>query len=174
MTQLILFPTILGYNNMIMSKKTTNSTDIAQNRKASHDYAIEDTLEAGIVLQGWEVKSLRAGKAQLTDSYALIKNGEAWLLGAHITPLNTVAPHLHADPQRTRKLLLHQTEINKLIGVTERKGYTVVTLKMYWKKNRVKVLLGLAKGKKQFDKRAALKDREWQRQKQRQLKTLNR
>jgi SsrA-binding protein len=160
------------YNSMIMSHETTHSTDIAQNRKARHDYTIEQTFEAGIVLEGWEVKSLRAGKAQITDSYALIKKGEAWLLGAHITPLNTVAPHIHADPQRTRKLLLHQVEISKLVGAIERKGYTVITLKMYWKKNRAKILLGLAKGKKQFDKRAALKEKEWQRQKQRQFKTL--
>lgn len=153
-----------------MSEETIKSTDIAQNRKAYHDFAIEQTYEAGIVLEGWEVKSIRAGKAQITDSYALVKNGDAWLLGAHIHPLNTVAPHLHADPQRTRKLLLHHEEIKRLIGAIERKGYALVALKMYWKKNRVKVLLGLAKGKKQYDKRASLKEKEWQREKQRQFK----
>ena len=149
--------------------KAGNST-IALNKRARHDYFIEERFEAGISLEGWEVKSLRAGKVNLTDSYVIIKNAEAWLLGALITPLQTASTHIQPDPTRTRKLLLNRMELNKLIGAVERKGYTIVTLAMYWKKGRAKVEIGLAKGKAAHDKRATLKERDWQREKQRVLK----
>lgn len=149
--------------------QNTNST-IAVNRKAQHDYFIEERLETGMVLEGWEVKSLRAGKIQLDQGYILMKNGAAWLFGALITPLATVSTHIVPDAQRSRKLLLHKREISKLIGNVERKGYTLVPLKLYWKNNRVKLEIGLAKGKKLHDKRATEKERDWQREKQRVLK----
>lgn len=148
--------------------KTENQ--IAINRKVHHDYFIEEQLEAGIVLQGWEVKSLRAGKAQLVDSYVRFKNGEAWLMGAHINPLPTISTHIVPDPQRTRKLLLHKNELNRLLGKVEQKGYTAIALSLYWKKGTAKLQLGLAKGKKQYDKRAAEKEKDWGRQKQRLFK----
>ncbi len=148
-------------------KPTGSDNTIAENRKARHDFFIEERIEAGIVLQGWEVKSLRAGRANLTESYALLKDGEAWLIGAHIAPLNTASTHVHADPVRTRKLLLHRREIDRLTGAVERKGYTLVPLALYWKQGKAKLSLGLARGKKQHDKRAAAKDRDWARQKQR-------
>lgn len=151
-------------------KKTNES--IAVNRKARHDYFIEDTYEAGLVLQGWEVKSLRAGRVQIDQAYVLLKNGEVWLFGALITPLQTVSTHITADPQRTRKLLLKHREINKLIGSVERKGYTLVPLSIYFRNNRIKLEIGLAKGKKLHDKRHAEKERDWQRQKQRSFKAL--
>lgn len=147
--------------------KTEQPSTIADNRKARHDYFIEETYEAGIVLQGWEVKSMRAGKANLTDSYVLLKNGEAWLLGCNITPLSTVSTHIVPDPTRTRKLLLNQRELNKLYGSVEREGYTAIVLSLYWKGGLAKAKVALAKGKKQYDKRAAEKDRDWQRQKKR-------
>lgn len=147
----------------------TNST-IALNRKARHEYFIEDRFEAGLVLEGWEVKSLRAGRVQLDQAYVILKNAQAWLFGAQITPLSTASTHINPDPQRTRKLLLNRSEINKLIGNVERRGYTVVPLSLYWKNNRAKLEIGLAKGKKQHDKRAALKERDWQRQKERLFK----
>lgn len=150
-----------------MKQKQNTNQSIATNRKALHEYSIEDRLEAGLVLQGWEVKSLRAGKVQLDQGYVIIKNREAWLLGALITPLQTASTHIEPDPQRTRKLLLHLSELNKLIGSVDRKGYTLVPLNLYWKDNKVKLQIGLAKGKKLHDKRAAEKDRDWQRQKQR-------
>jgi SsrA-binding protein len=143
---------------------------IAQNKKAFHDYFIEERFEAGLVLRGWEVKSLRAGKGQLSESYVIVKNGEVWLLGSHISPLPTVSTHINPDPTRTRKLLLNEKEISKLIGGVERKGYTLVPLSLYWKKNHIKAEVGLAKGKKQHDKRASAKDRDWQRQKDRLLR----
>lgn len=146
------------------------NTTIAVNRKAQHEFFIEDRFEAGLVLQGWEVKSLRAGRVQLDQGYILLKRGEAWLFGALITPLQTVSTHITPDPQRNRKLLLHQREINKLIGSIERRGYTAVPLALYWKNNRAKIEIGLAKGKKLHDKRATEKERDWQRQKQRLLK----
>lgn len=149
----------------------TNST-IAQNRKAGYEYFIEDRYEAGVVLEGWEVKSLRAGRIQLDQSYILVKNGAAWLFGALINPLQTASTHINPDPQRTRKLLLHHRELNKLIGSVERKGYTVVPISLYWKNNRVKLEIGLAKGKKLHDKRATEKERDWARQKQRLLHKL--
>ncbi|MCS3903687.1 SsrA-binding protein [Methylohalomonas lacus] len=151
------------------NKKDTSST-IALNKKARHDYFIEERFEAGVVLEGWEVKSLRAGKVQIRDSYVLLKDGEAFLFGALITPLPTASTHIQPDPQRTRKLLLHRREIAKLVGAAERKGYTVVATAMYWKAGRAKVEIGLAKGKKEHDKRAVEKDRDWQREKQRLLR----
>ena len=159
-----------AYNHKMSHKPERTSATIALNKKAQHDYHLEERYEAGLVLEGWEVKSLRAGRGQLTDSYVLLKQGEAFLLGAHITPLATAVGYLHPDPTRTRKLLLNQKELNKLFGAVERKGYTLLATKLYWKKNRVKVEIALAKGKKEFDKRAALKEREWDREMQRGLK----
>jgi SsrA-binding protein len=153
-----------------MDNKRKNAQRIAENRKARHDFFIEDDFEAGLALEGWEVKSLRAGRANLTESYAILKDGEAWLLGAHISPLPSASTHVRADPTRTRKLLLHRRELDKLIGAVERKGYTLVPLSLYWQRGRTKLRLGLAKGKKQHDKRAADKDRDWKRQKERILK----
>lgn len=143
---------------------------ITENRKAYHDYFIEERFEAGLVLEGWEVKSLRAGKAQLRDCYVLLKDGEAFLLGALITPLASASTHVHADPSRTRKLLLHEKEIAHLVGAVERKGYSAVALKLYWSKGRAKCQIGLAKGKKRHDKREVEKERDWQRDKQRLLR----
>ena len=143
---------------------------IAENRKAFHEFFIETRLEAGIALEGWEAKALRAGRANLTESYAVLKDGEAWLLGAHIAPLMSASTHVNPDPIRTRKLLLHRKELDRLIGAVEQKGYTLIALSMYWQRGRAKVQLGLAKGKKQHDKRAASKDRDWQRQRERILK----
>ena len=155
------------------SKKNakTPSSTIALNKKARHDYTIEETFEAGMVLEGWEVKSLRAGRVQIRDSYVLIKDGEAWLLGALITPLPTASTHIQPEPQRTRKLLLNRAELNKLIGAVERKGYTVVPTAMYWKKGHAKLEIALAKGKQAHDKRASEKERDWGREKQRLLKS---
>jgi SsrA-binding protein len=151
-------------------KEQKEHSSIAQNKKARFDYFIEDRLEAGLALQGWEVKSMRAGKAQLTDSFVIFRDGEAWLLGSHVTPLNTVSTHVVAEPKRTRKLLMNRREIDRLIGLVERKGYTLIALELYWSKNRVKVAVGLAKGKKQHDKRDTEKDRDWKRDKARALK----
>ena len=151
-------------------KKKQAERNIAENKKARYNFFIEETLEAGIALQGWEVKSLRQGRANLTESYAILKDGEAWLLGAHIAPLPSASTHIHPDPIRTRKLLLHRRELDRLIGAVERKGYTLVPLSLYWQRGRTKLRLGLAKGKKQHDKRATEKDRDWQRQKERILK----
>ena len=148
-------------------KQQAGESTIAQNKKARFDYFIEDRLEAGLALQGWEVKSMRAGKAQLTDSFVILRDGEAWLLGSHVTPLNTVSTHVIAEPKRIRKLLLNRREIDRLTGLVERKGYTLIALELYWSKNRVKVAVGLAKGKKQHDKRDTEKDRDWQRDKAR-------
>ncbi|MGH8278584.1 MAG: SsrA-binding protein SmpB [Gammaproteobacteria bacterium] len=146
------------------------TSTIALNRRARFDYFIEEHLEAGLVLEGWEVKSLRASKAQIAESYVLIKDGEAWLLGAHLSPLVSASTHVHADPVRTRKLLLKRGELDQLIGAVERKGYTLVPLVLYWKAGRAKLEIGLAKGKKLHDKRATEKARDWQRQKQRLLR----
>ena len=150
--------------------KKDSSKTIALNKKARHDYFIEDRFEAGIALEGWEVKSLRAGKVQISESYILLKDGEAYLFGAQITPLPTVSTHINPDPQRTRKLLLHRHEIAKLIGAADRKGYTVVATAMYWKNGRAKVEIALGKGKKEHDKRAVEKERDWNREKQRILR----
>lgn len=156
---------------MSTKKKKTPSNTIALNKKARHDYSIEDRFEAGVVLEGWEVKSLRAGNVQIRDNYVLLKGGEAFLLGTLITPLPTASTHFTPDPQRTRKLLLHKKEIARLTGAVERKGYTLVVIAMYWKNSRAKVEIGLAKGKQSHDKRESLKERDWQRQKQRILKS---
>ena len=156
-----------------MGKKKTKKPAgdiIAVNRRARHDYFIEDRFEAGLELEGWEVKSLRAGNAQLTEAYVHLKNGEAWLVGAHFSPLKTTSSHVKAVPTRARKLLLHRYELDRLTGAVERKGYALVPLDLHWRKGRVKLEVGLARGKKQHDKRAANKDRDWARQKERILK----
>jgi len=143
---------------------------IALNKKAGHDYHIEQRYETGLALEGWEVKSLRAGRAQLKESYVKILHGEAFLLGAHVSPLPSASTHVTSDPVRTRKLLLQRAELNRLIGLTERAGYTLVPTAMYWKRGRAKLEIGLAKGKKLHDKRATEKDRDWQREKERLFK----
>ncbi|MEJ2213418.1 MAG: SsrA-binding protein SmpB [Gammaproteobacteria bacterium] len=150
--------------------KNTGST-IALNKIARHDYFIEEKYEAGLALEGWEVKSLRDNRVQLKESYVVIQKGEAFLFGAHITPLASASSHVKADPTRTRKLLLHREQLSKLIGLIERKGYTLVPLALYWKRGKAKLEIGLAKGKKQHDKRAAEKDRDWKREKERIFKT---
>ena len=149
----------------------SGAATIALNKKARHEYFIEERYEAGVSLEGWEVKSLRAGKLNITEAYVLLKDGDAFLFGATISPLPTASTHVHPDPMRTRRLLLHREELNKLIGLIERKGYTLVPLAMYWKRGRAKLEVGLAKGKKQHDKRADQKDRDWQREKERIFKT---
>jgi SsrA-binding protein len=143
---------------------------IAENRRARYDYFIEERLEAGLVLQGWEVKSMRAGKAQVAEAYVYLKEGEAFLFGANITPLKTTSTHVIPEPLRTRKLLLNKAELSRLIGSVERKGYTMVPLDLHWKGGRAKLEIGLAKGKKQHDKRATEKDRDWNRDKARILR----
>ncbi|KTD07572.1 SsrA-binding protein SmpB [Legionella jamestowniensis] len=156
-----------------MGSQKQQSATIATNKKAHFEYFIEDEYEAGIVLEGWEVKSLRAGKINLSDAHIIIKYGEAFLLGAQIQPLPTAAAHLFPDPIRTRKLLLNRKEINQLIGSVERQGYTLIPLSLYWKHNRVKMKLALAKGKKTHDKRETIKDRDWNRERARLLKKHN-
>jgi SsrA-binding protein len=151
------------------NKKQENST-IAQNRQATHEYHIEERFEAGLVLEGWEVKSLREGRVQLKESYVTIKRGEAWLVGAHISALASASTHVNPEAIRQRKLLLNRHELNKLIGAVERKGYTIVPLNMHWKKGRAKLEIGLAKGKQLHDKRASSKERDWQREKARIMK----
>jgi SsrA-binding protein len=156
-----------------MSQKQKSNETIAVNRKARHEFTLEEHFEAGLALQGWEVKSLRAGRIQLDQSYVIVKNGEAWLFGCQITPLQTASTHITTDPLRNRKLLLHFSELKKLIGSVERKGYTLIPLSLYWKNNHVKLGIALAKGKKLHDKRADEKDRDWQREKGRILKNNN-
>ncbi len=154
-----------------MPQKTESTPrTIAENRRARFDYFIESRLEAGLALQGWEVKSMRAGKAQIAESYVYLKNGEAFLFGAHLSPLKTASTHLVPVPDRTRKLLLNRAELDRLIGAVERKGYTLVPLELYWDKGRAKLEIGLAKGKKQHDKRATEKNRDWERDKARALR----
>ena len=143
---------------------------IVENRKAFHEYFIEERFEAGLALEGWEVKAVRAGRAHLAEAYVVVKNGELLLLGAHVTPLSTASTHVHADPTRTRKLLMHREEINRLVGKVERAGYTLTPLNLHFKNGRIKLDVGLAKGKKQHDKRATLRDREWNREQQRLLR----
>ena len=143
---------------------------IAENRKARFNYILEEEHEAGMVLEGWEVKAIRAGRAHLKEAYVVIKNGELVLIGAHITPLTTASTHVNADPTRTRKLLMHREEINRLVGKVERAGYTLAPLDLHYKNGRVKIEVGLAKGKKQHDKRDTIKDREWAREQQRLLR----
>ena len=144
---------------------------IVENRKAFHDYFIEERFEAGIALEGWEAKSIRAGRANLKEAYVVVKGGELFLIGAHLSPLTTASTHVHPDPTRTRRLLLHREEINRLIGKVERAGYTLTPLDLHYSKGRVKLAIGLAKGKKQHDKRAAIKEREWNREQQRLLRS---
>ena len=143
---------------------------IVENRKAQHDYFIEERYEAGLELQGWEVKAIRAGRAQLKEAYVIVKNAEVYLIGAHITPLAAASTHVNADPTRTRKLLLHAEEIRRLIGKVERAGYTLVPLDLHYFRGRVKISVGLARGKKQYDKREAEKKKEWRREQQRLIK----
>ncbi|HWS74782.1 MAG TPA: SsrA-binding protein SmpB [Quisquiliibacterium sp.] len=143
---------------------------IAENRKALHDFSIEERFEAGLVLEGWEVKAIRAGRAQLKEGYVIVRGAELFLIGAHITPLPEASTHVKPDPVRSRKLLMHAGEIHKLIGKVERAGYTLVPLDLHYKGGRVKLSIGLAKGKKQYDKRATEKEREWAREKERLLK----
>ncbi len=143
---------------------------LAENRKASHDYFIEERYEAGLALMGWEVKAIRAGRSQLKEAYVVVRNGEVFLIGCHISPLTSASTHVSPDPTRTRKLLLHAEEIATLVGKVERAGYTLVPLDLHLTRGRVKLAVGLAKGKKQHDKRASEKDREWERQKQRLMR----
>ena len=147
---------------------------IVQNKKAQHDYSIEERYEAGIALEGWEVKSIRANQAQLNEAYVIVRGGELYLLNAHISPLSTTSTHVKADPTRTRKLLLHAAEIRKLIGKVERAGYSLVPLNMHYSKGRVKLEVGLAKGKRQFEKRADQADKDWKREQSRLLKQRSR
>ncbi|MBV1905649.1 MAG: SsrA-binding protein SmpB [Pseudomonadales bacterium] len=155
-----------------MSKKKPKkpSSTIARNKRATFDFTLTDRFEAGLVLDGWEVKSLRAGKAELVDSYVLLKNGEAFLLGAHINPLLSASTHVIADPSRTRKLLLHRQEIARIFRATQQKGFTCVATALYWKGHRVKCEIALGKGKQAHDKRASEKDKDWQREKARTLR----
>jgi SsrA-binding protein len=143
---------------------------IVDNKKAYHDYFIEEKFEAGVALQGWEVKAIRAGRAQIKEAYVVVKDGEIVLIGSHITPLISTSTHVSADATRTRKLLLHKKEINRLVGQVERAGYTLVPLNLHYTKGRVKLDVGLAKGKKQHDKRATIKEREWNREQQRLMR----
>ncbi|WP_026377177.1 SsrA-binding protein SmpB [Aestuariibacter salexigens] len=156
-----------------MSKNKTKKPGggtIALNKKARHEYFLEDKFEAGIALQGWEIKSIRAGKVNISDTYVIIQNGEAFLLGCKIQPLNQASSHVICDPERTRKLLLNRRELDRLMGARDREGYSVVATAMYWKKCWVKVEIHLAKGKKTHDKRDTVKDRDWARQKERMMK----
>ena len=158
-----------------MAKKSNKkpakpSSKIAENRRARHDYFVESTLDAGLVLMGWEVKSLRDGRANIAEAYVMIRGGEVWLVGAHFSPLTTASTHVETDPTRTRKLLLNRAEIRQLIGAVDRKGYTLVPLRLFWSKGNAKLAIGLAKGKKQHDKRATERERDWNREKQRTLR----
>jgi SsrA-binding protein len=153
-----------------MADKDDSANRIAVNRRARYDYFIEERFEAGVALKGWEVKALRAGRLQLQEAYVLLKDDEAWLFGAHISPLPTTSTHVQPDPTRSRKLLLHRRQIDSLVGAVERKGRTIVPLVMYWKNGRAKLEVGLARGKKEHDKRADTKERDWQREKARVMK----
>ncbi len=152
------------------STKKQQSASIAQNRKARHDYAIEQKLEAGLALQGWEVKSLRAGRAQLKEGYVALDHGEAFLVGAHFSPLTSASTHVRPDPTRARKLLLHREELNKLIGAVDRRGYTLIPLSLYWKRGRAKLEVALARGKQAHDKRQDIKKRETEREMSRAMR----
>ena len=154
-----------------MTKSKTSPGQIVRNKRASFEYFLEQEFEAGLSLLGWEVKSLREKKVHFDESYVMIKDGEAYLFGTHITPLNTVSTHITPDPTRNRKLLLNKKEISRILGGIQRQGYTCVPVKLYWKNNRVKCLIALAKGKQKFDKRATAKERDWNREKQRTLKS---
>jgi SsrA-binding protein len=154
-------------------KPKPQSSTIARNKRAKFDYHLHDRFEAGVALEGWEVKSLRAGKCQLLDTYVLLQNGEAYLLGCNITPMASASTHVVTEPQRNRKLLLHKKEIARLIGATQQKGQTCIPVSLYWKNNRVKLEIALATGKKEHDKRASIKERDWSRDKSRVLKDSN-
>jgi SsrA-binding protein len=156
--------------NAQKKKAASQNSSIAQNRQATHEYFIEERFEAGLVLEGWEVKSLRDGRVQLKESYVVIKRSEAWLYGAHVSAMLSASTHIKPEAVRQKKLLLNRHEINKLIGAVERKGYTIVPLSMYWKNGRAKIEIGLAKGKQLHDKRASAKDRDWQMEKARIMK----
>lgn len=149
-------------------------TSIAENRKAGFNYFIEERLEAGMVLEGWEVKAIRAGRVQLAEAYVIVRGAELFLIGAHISPLLAASTHVTPDPVRTRKLLLHAAEIEKLIGKVERAGYSLVPLDLHYTRGRIKLAMGLAKGKKQYDKRATEKEKDWKREKTRLLKSVQR
>lgn len=159
---------MLGYN--APSPHRIPIMSIIDNRKAFHDYFIEERLEAGLVLEGWEVKAIRAGRAQIKEAYVIVRNSALWLIGAHISALPEASTHVTPDPVRTRKLLLHAEEINKLIGKVERAGYTLVPVNLHFKAGRIKLEIGLAKGKKQHDKRQVEKEKDWQREKQRLMR----
>ena len=159
---------------MAKKKPTVSDGTIALNKKAKHEYFLEESFEAGVVLEGWEVKSLRMKKVQLVDSYVLLKDGEAFLLGCQVTPLDTASTHVIADPTRIKKLLLHSKQLAKLFATVHQKGHTCVTVKLYWKGDLVKCQIALAKGKQDHDKRATEKDREWQVDKQRIVRNANR
>jgi SsrA-binding protein len=160
----------LLYSRLQMTTMKRKDNAIALNKKARFEYFIENEYEAGLILEGWEVKSLRAGRINLTDGHVIIKYGEAFLLGVQIQPLPTASAHLYPDATRTRKLLLNRRELNQLIGLVERQGYTLVPLSLYWSKNKAKLKVALAKGKKNHDKRDTIKDREWQRSHERLMK----
>ena len=155
------------------AKDKKSGGTIALNKRARHEYHIDERYEAGVALQGWEVKSLRAGRTNLTDAYAIVRNGEIYLFGASIVPLISASSHVVADDRRTRKLLLHRQAIDKLVGAVERKGYTMVPMAMYCKGNKVKIEIGLARGKQEHDKRNTLKEKDWQRDKQRAMRAHN-
>ncbi len=155
-------------------KSKALDTTIARNKKALHDYFIEDSFEAGMMLLGWEVKSMREKKVQLTDSYVILKDGEAWLIGCNITPLNTASTHVVCEPDRTRKLLLHRKELARLFSSIQQKGHTCVATKIYWKEHLIKCQVSLAKGKQEHDKRNVEKDREWAIEKQRTVRHAQR
>jgi len=157
-----------------MSKKPDSSSRIADNKKATFNYFFDERFEVGVVLEGWEVKSLRAGKVQLTDGYVVIRNGELFVIGLQISPLGTASTHISPDQQRTKKLLMHKEEIKRLIGKVEQKGYTLVPLNLYWKNGKVKCEIALAKGKAEHDKRNTIKDREGKREVQRAMKSRQR
>ena len=161
----------MAYNSLMNKEKEESAErQIAVNRRARHDYFIEEHYEAGLVLLGWEVKSLREGRAQVADAYVKVLGEEAFLIGAHFTPPSGMSTHVHAEPDRTRKLLLHADQLRKLVGKVQRSGYTLVPLDLHWTRGRAKLEVGLAKGKKQHDKRAGIKEREWQREKGRLLR----
>jgi SsrA-binding protein len=151
-----------------------HGVSIVENRKAFHDYFIEERLEAGLVLDGWEVKSIRAGRSQLKESYVVVRDGEVFLIGAHISPLASTSTHVTPDPTRSRKLLLNKQEIARLTGKVDRAGYTLVPLNIHFSKGRIKLDIGLAKGKKQYDKREDAKNKDWQREQQRLMKSSKR
>jgi SsrA-binding protein len=167
-------PRELTYTRILFTVAGSPRVAIVQNKKAFHDYSIEERFEAGLVLEGWEVKSIRAGQVQIGESYVIVRNGELFLLNGHITPLKTASTHITPEPDRTRKLLLNAAEIRKLIGKVERAGYSLVPLEMHYSKGRIKLEIGLAKGKRQFEKRASEADKDWKREQNRLLKQRSR